>query len=105
MGCAVFLCVVLIGGVSRLYVLWKGRSPIIFQEAGIQPIDGQELIDEYMIASGLPGIVAASRNGTRYYYPWCGGINRIKEANKIWFESEKEAEAAGYSIASGCEGL
>ena len=103
---AVFLAVLLAGGGLRLFLLWQVRSPITLREGGAKEVVLEEdLTETYMAASGLPGLVAASRNGTRYYYPWCGGLNRVKEANKIWFDSEEAAEAAGYIIASGCEGL
>ncbi|OGZ46876.1 MAG: hypothetical protein A3J54_00250 [Candidatus Ryanbacteria bacterium RIFCSPHIGHO2_02_FULL_45_13b] len=103
----VFLVILLAGGIFRLLVLWQDWSPIALTHEGEQTgfVSKEKLIQEYMTASGLPGLVAASRNGKRYYYQWCAGLNRIKEANKIWFDSIKSAEAAGYTIASGCEGL
>ena len=51
------------------------------------------------------GTVVASKSGTKYYYPWCSGVNRIKEENKIWFNSIEEAKARGLTPASGCIGL
>ena len=56
------------------------------------------------VATSSPsgGAVLASRNGTRYYFPQCSGASRISEANKVWFASEAEAKAKGYTLASGC---
>ena len=104
---AMFFAILLAGGVFRLLVLWKNWSPITLVEGGnqIDSASEEKLIGEYMAASGFPGLVAASRNGKRYYYPWCGGLSRIKETNKIWFQTREAAEKAGYTIASGCEGL
>jgi hypothetical protein len=51
------------------------------------------------------GEVVASKSGTRYYYPWCTGVNRIKEENKVWFKTIKEARLAGLTPASNCTGL
>ena len=48
------------------------------------------------------GIVVASKNGTRYYYPNCSGVSKIKEENKVWFNSIKDAEIIGLILASGC---
>lgn len=58
-------------------------------------------------AAPLPsgGEYVASKNGTRYYLPWCGGVSRIKEENKVWFASKEAAEAAGYTPAKNCKGL
>ncbi len=44
----------------------------------------------------------ASKNGKFYYYPWCPGVERIKEENKIYFNSKQEAEKAGYKPAKNC---
>ena len=50
------------------------------------------------------GHVVASKNGSKYYLPWCGGVNTIKEENKIWFASAEEAKIAGYTPATNCKG-
>lgn len=49
--------------------------------------------------------VVASKNGTKYHFPWCAGAQSIKEENKIWFDSTAQARAAGYTPASNCKGL
>src|SRR3989344_2369822 len=51
------------------------------------------------------GKLVASKNGTKYYFPWCGGASNIAEKNKIWFSSEVEARAKGYQPAANCKGL
>ncbi|MFA6226959.1 MAG: hypothetical protein WC631_00525 [Candidatus Paceibacterota bacterium] len=51
------------------------------------------------------GLVLASKSGTKYYYPWCSGVDRIKEENKIWFSTMEEAKARGLAPAVGCTGL
>ncbi len=49
--------------------------------------------------------VVASKNGTKYHFPWCSGAKNISEANKIFFDTKEQAEQAGYSKASNCKGL
>ena len=44
----------------------------------------------------------ASKNGSKYYSKGCSGASRIKAANQVWFASSQDAEAAGYTLASGC---
>ncbi len=56
-------------------------------------------------AMQIGGQVVASRTGSAYHYPWCGGAGSIKEANKIWFKDEAAARAAGYKPAKNCKGL
>ena len=51
------------------------------------------------------GLVVASKSGSKYHYPWCGGAARIKEENKIIFSDIEDAKAAGYSKALNCKGL
>lgn len=49
--------------------------------------------------------VVASKNGTKYHYPWCGGAKQISEKNKITFNTIEEARKAGYMPAGNCKGL
>ena len=51
------------------------------------------------------GEVVASKNGTKYHFPWCGGAKQISDKNKITFKSAEEARKAGYTPASNCKGL
>ncbi len=56
-------------------------------------------------ASNASRVVVASKSGTKYYYSWCTGVSRIKEENKVWFNSIEEARSAGLTPASNCMGL
>ncbi len=56
-------------------------------------------------AQSGPHFLVASKNGTKYYFPSCSGVSRIKEENKVWFGSFDEAKAAGLTPASNCPGL
>lgn len=51
------------------------------------------------------GEVVASKNGAKYFLPWCGGAKLIKDENKVWFASADAAKAAGYAPAANCKGL
>ena len=53
--------------------------------------------------TGKQGIYVGSRSGHSYYLPTCGGVKRIKEANKVWFASVEEAVAKGYHPAAACK--
>jgi len=56
-------------------------------------------------AESSEGKYVASKNGTKYHLPWCASAKRIKEENKIWFDSVEEAQKAGYAAAANCPGL
>ncbi|MCK9344808.1 MAG: hypothetical protein M0P64_01625 [Candidatus Pacebacteria bacterium] len=49
--------------------------------------------------------LVASKNGTKYYYPWCSGVKNISPANLTHFASKSEAEARGYTASATCKGL
>jgi hypothetical protein len=51
------------------------------------------------------GFLVASKGGKKYHFPWCAGAAQIAEKNKIWFDSYEEAQRAGYSAATNCQGL
>ena len=51
------------------------------------------------------GLYVASRSGMTYYYPWCGGVQKLAAETEVWFKTEAEARAAGYSPAKNCRGL
>lgn len=56
-----------------------------------------------LVSTTSDGTVVASRSGSKYYFPWCSGVDRISEANKVWFPSEDAARAQGYALASNCK--
>ncbi len=51
------------------------------------------------------GQVIGSKNGKKYYFPWCGTVKMIKPENQIKFSSIEEARKAGYLPAANCKGL
>ncbi|MCR4274801.1 MAG: hypothetical protein NUW02_02000 [Candidatus Campbellbacteria bacterium] len=57
---------------------------------------------EVSIGGGAGGVVV-SKNGTKYHFPWCAGAGQIKEENKVWYASEKDAQSAGYTKAGNCQ--
>lgn len=58
-----------------------------------------------LAGSTVTGGYVASKNGSKYHLPWCSGAQRIKEENKVWFETKAEAEKAGYTPAANCPGI
>jgi len=56
-------------------------------------------------AMNAGGQYVASKNGTKYYLPFCGSVKNIKEENKVWFSTKAEAEARGFQPAANCPGI
>ncbi|NLE07573.1 MAG: hypothetical protein GX627_03110 [Parcubacteria group bacterium] len=73
--------------------------------SGQQGQVGVEQPDTTMNSTMVAGAVVASKNGTKYHYPWCAGAKQISAKNLITFSSIEEARKAGYTPASNCKGL
>lgn len=80
----------------------KNNEPISIEYASTnEDIKNEKMTQSNDIFSKSNKIIA-SKNGTKYYYQNCSGISKIKNENKIFFASEKEAESKGYSLAANC---
>ena len=84
-------------GLGRLTKIEENKVPIRLENLSGQSQEG--------LVNSDTGSFVGSANGTKYHLPWCPGANQIKEANKIWFNTQEEAELAGYTKAGNCPGL
>ena len=111
-------------GLGRLSVMEERREPVVVEDksqnadggaaaAGAPPqsvsvitsVNGQTPTISNTTSPVLGGRLVASRNGTKYYLPWCSGATKITDANKIWFNSEADARVKGYQPATNCKGI
>ena len=114
-------------GLGRLSAVWPDKQPIRImnpaegearqgrQESGImnqgkgKSGDSPEITSTKDESASLlntsKGKYVASKSGTAYHFPWCPGALRIKEENKVWFDTKEEAEKRGYKPAGNCQGL
>ncbi|HYE23103.1 MAG TPA: Ada metal-binding domain-containing protein [Candidatus Paceibacterota bacterium] len=85
--------------------IWIEERPVEAADlsAAAQGVIGEGEDDVDPIVQG--GQYVASKSGEAYYLPWCGGVSRIKEENRVWFDSKEEAEAKGYRPAKNCKGI
>ncbi|HRY52769.1 MAG TPA: hypothetical protein P5089_02865 [Candidatus Portnoybacteria bacterium] len=103
-----FILVAIIAfGAGRLSSPEIVKNPVIIDELGVK--SGANLLGTVSQSLTAPagetgvgqastkGLFVASRGGTKYHWPWCSYGEKIKQANQIWFNSEIEAKAAGYS--------
>jgi hypothetical protein len=49
--------------------------------------------------------IVASKSGTKVYFIWCSGVKRIKEENKVYFDTVEDALNKGYEKAKKCPGM
>ena len=95
-------------GLGRLSMLYQKREGVTITPSlssvalGHLPLAKGEVM-EGVVNPG--GFVVASKTGTKYHFPWCGGASQISEKNKVIFASVEEARKAGYTPASNCKGL
>lgn len=106
----VVVLIVLVGfasfGLGRLSVRDEQAEPISIEYFSERTQTASAVSsDDTASDTGVSGEVVASKTGSKYHYPWCGGASQIKEENKIWFASIEEARKAGYTPAANCKGL
>lgn len=112
----IILMIMLVGtasfGLGKISSFEKNKTPISvlktkeYMYASALSADSSNIKnDTQNPSSNTSGMLVASKSGTKYYYPWCTGVSRIKEENKVWFNSVEEARAKGLTPASNCTGL
>lgn len=98
-------------GLGRLSKIDEMRTPINIKKMGTSVIESKNTDVLILPTKTLPapvqkgGFYIGSKNGTKYHFPWCPGAKRIKNENKVIFNTKEEAVSAGYSSAKNCKGL
>ena len=106
----IVITIILVGtasfGLGKLSGYEKEKRPISIlktQESMYATV--LEGISDTSTQTQASGEVLASKTGTKYYYPWCSGVSKIKETNRVWFKTIAEARARDLTPASNCLGL
>lgn len=92
-------------GLGRLSKIEGSKAPIRIENA---QADTGSVATGASLAPGISetsGQLVGSKNGTKYYYPWCTGVQKISPANLIHFASKADAEIRGYTASATCKGL
>ncbi len=90
-------------GLGRLSILWPKKELITIENH--RDTSGENTPATPVVALSLKGKYVASKAGKYYHLPWCAGAARIKESNKLWFDTKEAAEQKGYKPAGNCDGL
>ncbi len=90
-------------------------TPLAFRYKTPAPVNiydtmpAENVSDDQSLSSTIPSSspdttrqFVASKTGTKYYPPDCGGINRIKIENRVYFATEQEAQDKGYTRTTTC---
>lgn len=108
-------------GVSLIMVLvaissfYLGKMSAVF-DASHPEITIEKVVSNPAVVNGgasLPspageangGQVVATKNGKRYYLPWCPTVAKLNDSAKRYFASAAEAMAAGLTPAKNCAGM
>ena len=85
----------------------KGEDRLWIEQLSGAPsaLPAAAALAEPVTSPAATGTYVASRSGTKYHLPSCSGASRIKEENKVWFQTKEQAVAAGYEPAANCPGL
>lgn len=98
------IVVVLVGGASfglgKLSASREGEDDIIIENKVVNEQETGYNEEEALISEKR---YVASKNGTKYYSRDCGGANRIKLENQIWFKNREDAEKSGFTYSSTCK--
>lgn len=89
---------------DRLWIEQLSKEGSVLQAGAAGAVRTPEE-SEVVAVPAATGKYVASKSGTKYHLPTCSGAKRIKDENKVWFQSKEEAEAAGYEAAANCKGI
>lgn len=95
-------------GLGRLSVLWTKKESITIENqvnGEYETNNSASIISTSSKSVSVKGKYVASKFGKSYNFSWCPGTSRIKEENKIWFNTKEEAESRGYKPSGNCPGL
>lgn len=91
-------------GLGRLSVLLPKKEPIRIEKV-VDPLREAETASVLHSVDQLKGRYVGSRSGSVYHALGCPGAAKIKEENKIWFQTKEEAATRGYKPAANCPEL
>ncbi|MFA5933744.1 MAG: hypothetical protein WC795_00760 [Candidatus Paceibacterota bacterium] len=99
-------------GLGRLSIIEGRREPVTIEDnSNLSSLKGisnnsaltLNAVEPAFATNHLTAKILASKNGKKYYFSWCSGAKNIKEANRVYFSSEGEAEQAGYLKSVTCK--
>ena len=118
--CIIFLIGIASFGLGRLSVLLPQKDPIRFEDTASLPDQRDSTTSSLSLSDSISpeanprgititgpnnALFVASKSGSAYYATWCSGASKIREENRVWFQTKQDAQAKGYRPAKNCSGL
>ncbi len=94
--CMSFLVSVLFLGLLLLFLYTENKessSSVSYYDSSTSTLEGD---NEYSHPF-------ASKNGKTYTFSWCQGANIISTKNKIYFDTESDAQKSGRTLSKLCQ--
>jgi hypothetical protein len=88
------------GSGAALLVAAPGAEPAVPQVDN--SLGGLGAVSEATTTPEIARAYVASRSGTKYHDRRCASAARISAANRVYFATQAEAKAAGYTPAATC---
>lgn len=92
-------------GLGRQSVAERAISEPVPKEFSVQNSPTASKSPQVTDKSEVGARYVASKNGQVYHLLICPGAKQINDANKIYFDTKEEAEAAGLRPAANCKGI
>lgn len=82
-------------------------NPYVTGEQVVSVVTGAQPSDEVkdvipQSATAVQGSIVGNKKSKKYHKAGCPGFTQVGEANRIWFDSEAQAQASGYLKARNC---
>lgn len=90
-------------GAGRLTAPQINKEPIVIQGPTASIEQSLEISQPAEKETTEQGKFVGSVNSNKYHWPDCSWAKKIATQNQIWFSSEAEAQAAGYTRCSSFE--
>jgi len=78
------------------------QETITVNQLAVPSSSNSEGKDDKELLPKTTALFLASVNGSKYYPKSCSATSQVKEENRIWFATQKEAEEAGYGPSVQC---
>ncbi len=89
--------------INQNSLLTVGDDGNLYQASINNSLSGQQATSSTSNKTDLRVVASKNSKSKLYHFTWCSGAKQIKEENKIWFSTEKDAIAAGYTLAGNCK--
>ena len=90
-------------GVTLVSKTGKGKEVPVKVQASEKVVPAEQVEQKAVKMEEGSSSFVASKQGKKYFPADCGSAKTIKEENRVYFETEVEAQQAGYERTLSCK--